>query len=71
MYITIDEREHNMALWIHTDEDLYSMAYGLITMIGHEEAAKEMRRRLRGGYTPDGIRWTYFGIAKALRSIEA
>lgn len=41
MFITIDEREHNMALWIHTDEDLYSMAYGLITMIGHEEAAKE------------------------------
>lgn len=69
--MTIEQANNNMDLWIQNDEDLYSMAYGLITMIGHEEAAKEMRRRLRGGYTPDGIRWTYFGIAKALRSIEA
>ena len=71
MYITMDEREHNMALWIHNDEDLYTMAYGLITMIGHEEAAKEMRRRLRGGCTPDGVRWSYYGIKKAILSIEA
>ena len=71
MYITIDEREHNMALWIHNDEDLYNMAQDLITMIGHEQAAMEMRRRLRGCYTPDGIKWTYYGIHRAIRSIEA
>jgi len=71
MYITRDEREHNMALWIHNDEDLYTMAYGLITMIGYEEAAKEMRNRLRGSYTPDGIKWSYYGIKRAILSIEA
>ena len=70
MFITLDEREHNMALWIHNDEDLYFMAHDLITMIGHEEAAKEMRRRLRGR-TPDGIKWSYYGIHKAILAIEA
>ena len=71
MHTTIDERQHNMALWIHNDEDLYTMAYGLITMIGHEEAAKEMSNRLRGSCTPDGIKWSYYGIKKAILAIEA
>jgi len=58
-------------LWIHNDEDLYTMAYGLITMIGHEEAAKEMRNRLRGSCTPDGVKWSYYGIKRAILEIEA
>ena len=71
MFITLDERERNMALWIHNDEDLYNMAQDLITMIGYEEAAKEMLRRLRGSCTPDGIKWSYLGIKRAILAIEA
>lgn len=69
--LTIEQANHNMDLWIQNDEDLYTMAYGLITMIGHNEGAKEMWNRLRGSTTPDGIAWTFHGIKQSLLSIEA
>lgn len=60
----------NVSLWINNDEDLYSDAYGKVTMIGAREAAKEMMRQLKGKATPDGAAYTFNRVYTALAEMD-